>query len=195
MFKKIIIMALCMLPLAASAQSKFGYFNYDDMLKAMPEYTEAQNNLNMLKDNYESELKRSEDEFNKKYTEFLDGQKEFPKSILMKRQKELQNLMDQTLEFKKDVKEMLSKAEKNLMAPVKQKLDEAVAAVAQEKALDYVINTAGNNYFSKYICPEFFRSKTELNNNPYKGDTIMGSPFLFPCRLWHNHHSQKIPDR
>ena len=50
MFKKIIIMALCMLPLAASAQSKFGYFNYDDMLKAMPEYTEAQNNLNMLKD-------------------------------------------------------------------------------------------------------------------------------------------------
>ena len=146
MFKKIIIMALCMLPLAASAQSKFGYFNYDDMLKAMPEYTEAQNNLNMLKDNYESELKRSEDEFDKKYTEFLDGQKEFPKSILMKRQKELQNLMDQTLEFKKDVKEMLSKAEKNLMAPVKQKLDEAVAAVAQEKALDYVINTAGNNY-------------------------------------------------
>ena len=130
MFKKIIIMALCMLPLAASAQSKFGYFNYDDMLKAMPEYTEAQNNLNMLKDNYESELKRSEDEFDKKYTEFLDGQKEFPKSILMKRQKELQNLMDQTLEFKKDVKEMLSKAEKNLMAPVKQKLDEAVAAVA-----------------------------------------------------------------
>lgn len=152
MFKKIIIMALCMLPLAASAQSKFGYFNYDDMLKAMPEYTEAQNNLNMLKDNYESELKRSEDEFDKKYTEFLDGQKEFPKSILMKRQKELQNLMDQTLEFKKDVKEMLSKAEKNLMAPVKQKLDEAVAAVAQEKALDYVINTAGNNY--PYVNPD-----------------------------------------
>ena len=79
------------------------------------------------------------------------GQKEFPKSILMKRQKELQNLMDQTLEFKKDVKEMLSKAEKNLMAPVKQKLDEAVAAVAQEKALDYVINTAGNNY--PYVNP------------------------------------------
>ena len=146
MFKKIIIMALCMLPLAASAQSKFGYFNYDDMLKAMPEYTEAQN-----ENNYESELKRSEDEFDKKYTEFLDGQKEFPKSILMKRQKELQNLMDQTLEFKKDVKEMLSKAEKNLMAPVKQKLDEAVAAVAQEKALDYVINTAGNNY--PYVNP------------------------------------------
>lgn len=159
MFKKIIIMALCMLPLAASAQSKFGYFNYDDMLKAMPEYTEAQNNLNMLKDNYESELKRSEDEFDKKYTEFLDGQKEFPKSILMKRQKELQNLMDQTLEFKKDVKEMLSKAEKNLMAPVKQKLDEAVAAVAQEKALDYVINTAGNNY--PYVNPNIGVDLTE----------------------------------
>lgn len=156
MFKKLIVLVLCMLPLAASAQSKFGYVNYDEVMKAMPEYTEAQNNLNMLKDNYQSELKRSEDEFDKKYTEFLDGQKDFPKSILMKRQKELQNLMDQTIEFKKNVKDLLSEAEKNLMAPVKKKLDESIAAIAQEKGLDFILNTEGN------ACP-YINASTGVN--------------------------------
>lgn len=88
------------LPLNASAQGKFGYLSYDAVLKAMPEYAIAEQNLANLTAQYESEVKRAEDEFNTKYEQFLDGQHEFPQTILQKRQRELQDLMEKNIAFK-----------------------------------------------------------------------------------------------
>ena len=84
-----IILFMCVF-LGVSAQEnatlKFGFLSYEAALQSMPDYTLAQKNLADLKAQYQTEAKRVEDEFNRKYEEFLEGQRDFPKTILQKRQ-------------------------------------------------------------------------------------------------------------
>lgn len=124
----------------------FGYLSYDAVLKAMPSYAEAQKSYGDLKASYAKELERSETEFNKQFAEYVDGQKSFPENILLKRQKELQQLMEQSLKFKQEAQQLLEKAEAELMQPVHQRLKEALYKVGMQKGYDYIINTDNNSY-------------------------------------------------
>ena len=59
------------------AQSlRYGYFSLDSVFTAMPEYAVAQKNLADLRAKYDEEMKRAEDEFNAKYEEFLETQRD-----------------------------------------------------------------------------------------------------------------------
>lgn len=130
----------------------FGYLSYSEVLKAMPEYTEALKSIEELKKSYDNEMDRAEAEFSKKFTEYLDGQKSFPENIMLKRQKELQILMDQSVTFKKEAKELLTKAEDEIMTPVNAKLAEAIRAVGKNHNYAYILNTDANAY--PYISGE-----------------------------------------
>lgn len=103
MLRRLLLVALCVLPLSVFAQAKFGYLNYSDVLKAMPQYAEAEENLAVLQSKYDAEIQRSEEEFTRKYAEFLQEQKDFPQNIMVKRHKELQELMEKSLAFKDEI--------------------------------------------------------------------------------------------
>jgi outer membrane protein len=129
-----------------SEQKKFGYLSYEEAMKSMPEYKEAQKDLQQIKFRYEEETKRAENEFNKKYEEFLGGEKDFPPLILTKRQKELQELMQKSVDFKDDARRQLSRAEEDLFTPVKNKLNATLQAIGKEKGYSYILNTDCNAY-------------------------------------------------
>lgn len=150
MKKTILFLLLTVVSLAVSAQDaqpkdsvafKFGYLSYDSVMVAMPEYAELKTNMAQLREQYEAEQKRVENDFNKKYEEFLDGQANFPKTILQKRQSELQEMLDRNIEFKKQSQKMLSEAEANMMEVIKTTINTAVSVVAQERGLAFVLNT------------------------------------------------------
>ena len=101
------------------ATFRFGYLSYQAALQSMPDYAIVQQKLDELRQQFQNETLRVEDEFNRKYEEFLEGQREFPQSILQKRQMELQELMDKNLAFKENSRKELEKAEQDLMAPLK----------------------------------------------------------------------------
>lgn len=114
--KKLILFFLLLATMPALAQSelKFGYLSYNAVMQAMPEYAAMQNSMAELRQKYEAEQKRVEDDFNKKYEEFLDGQKSYPKTILQKRQSELQEMLDKNIAFKKESQRLLKQAERML---------------------------------------------------------------------------------
>ena len=124
----------------------FGYLSYDRVMHSMPEYTQALKSLEELKQSYDSEMQRAEADFTKKFGEYLEGQKTFPENIMLKRQKELQMLMEQSLKFKAEAEAALSKAEQELMAPVHEALQAAISVVGKERGYAYVINTDANTY-------------------------------------------------
>jgi outer membrane protein len=132
-----------MMGLTASAQ-KMGYLSYEGILKAMPEYAQVQTDMAQLRSQYEAEQKRVENDFNTKYEEFLDGQAAFPKTILQKRQSELQELMDRNIAFKKESLRLLAEAEQSQMAPLRQRLDEAIKEVGTENGYFLIVNTDAN---------------------------------------------------
>lgn len=122
----------------------FGYLSYSEVMKAMPEYQQALQSLAELKESYDEEMTRAEQDFSKKFAEYVDGQKSFPENIMLKRQKELQQLMEQSLQFKNEAQELLTKAEAELMEPIHAKLKEAIVAVGKSHNYIYVLNTDNN---------------------------------------------------
>lgn len=166
MLKKILLIALFVIPVSMFAQTtmlpiqqattvppKFGYLSYNEIFKAMPEYADAQESLNILKAKYDAEIKRADEEFNKKYAEFLQDQKDFPQNILVRRQKELQQLMEKSIEFKNEIKGLLSEAQKEMTKPVTDKLNGVLSTIGSQHGFEYILNTDSNAY--PYINPSY----------------------------------------
>jgi len=129
-----------------------GYLSYDSLLHAMPDYTVAMARQESLREAYEAELKRVTDEFNSKYEDFLEGQAEFPRTILLKRQTELQELMRQNQLFRQQGLDDLKTAEEEALRPLRQRLASVIAEVAASHRLAIVVNTDLNA--TLYIDPK-----------------------------------------
>jgi outer membrane protein len=159
--KRIVLLFLPLLfPLMVGAQVKFGYFSYEQILKWMPEYKIVVDNMNDLKSKYDAETKRVEEEFNRKYEEFLDGQRDFAPTILQKRQTELQELLNRNVAFKAESERLLAEAEKEAFAPLHQKLSKALQAIGAQNGYAFILNTDGNA--CPYIDPTMGEDVTNM---------------------------------
>ena len=141
MNKLVLCLSFLLLPFAVKAQAtqgKFGYLSYNAIFQAMPEYEVSRQKLAGLKSKYDKEAQRSEEEFQRKFAEFLQGQKEFPENILLKRQHELQDLLTKRIRFKEESQKLLVQADMLYL------LNEAIRAVGVERGYAYIINTDGN---------------------------------------------------
>ncbi len=141
MKKLAILFLLALLPFVAQAQIKFGYLSYSQALKLMPDYAIAQTNLEQLRAQYDAETKRASEEFVQKYETFLATQKNLAPVILDKRQSELQDLLYKNMQFKEEAQRLLAKAETDAYAPLKAKLNAALAKIGAEKGLSFILNT------------------------------------------------------
>ena len=141
--KKLILFLLLLATMPAMAQGelKFGFLSYNIVMQAMPEYAAMQNSMAELREKYEAEQKRVENDFNKKYEEFLDGQKSFPKTILQKRQSELQEMLDKNVAFKKESQRLLKQAEEDAMTPIQARLATALDTIGKERGFAFIVNT------------------------------------------------------
>ena len=140
----IILTSMCVflsLQAQENATFRFGFLSYEAALKSMPDYAVVQQKLADLRQQYQDETLRAEDEFNRKYEEFLEGQREFPKTILQKRQTELQELLDKNIQFKENSRKELEKAEQDLMAPLKIRLIETLGNIGRQNGYAFIIDT------------------------------------------------------
>lgn len=168
--KPILLILVAFMSLSANAQTsmppaddshrqaaalRFGYLSYKAALEAMPDHAEARRQLDELRSRYDAEAKRAEEEFNKKYEEFLEGQKDFPPTILQKRQSELQELMSRNIAFKDESRRLLREAEKDVYAPFHDRLAAILREIGEERGYAFIINTDDN------ACPFISTSSGE----------------------------------
>lgn len=149
MKKTILAILFCLLSVgAAEAQSKvkYGYLSYDSLFKAMPEYAEAQSQMDELRLKYEAEVSYNEQGFKRLFAEFLQGQKDFPQGILLKRQRDLQDAMEKSLAFRHEADSLLAEAEKEMFLPVRERLNQVIRAVGLEHGYEYILNTDANAF-------------------------------------------------
>lgn len=169
--KRLLLSIFTMIALTVSAQEvvsgfRFGYLSYAAALQAMPEYSIVQKKMADLRQQFQAETLRVEDEFNRKYEEFLEGQREFPKTILQKRQTELQELMERNIKFKENSQEELSNTEKNLMAPLKIRLIETIGKIGRDRGYAFIVDT--DNQALPFINPAMGDDVTQLVQNALK---------------------------
>ena len=141
-----------MLPMAVAAQTNtFGYFRYKKVVEQLPEYSQVCNDYEALKKQCDAEIARNEEQLTRSYVAYLDGQNEFPEPILRKRQKELQELVDKSILFRKELQAWLTAAHDSLYAPLRAKVDDAVSRVCLHNNLAYIIDLDEAGY--KFINP------------------------------------------
>jgi len=159
MKKLFVLLFMFVMPYVANAQFRFGYFSYESMLKSMPEYPVAQKNISDLRAKYDAEMKQSAEEFNARYEDFLEKQRDFVPSILRKRQSELQDMMDRNVAFKKAAERLIDEARKEAMAPIRSRLEEAVKSIGRSRGYAFVLNTDSDA--CPYIDPALGEDITE----------------------------------
>lgn len=122
----------------------FGYFSYDQALKSMPGYAKVEEDIAALRKQYDVEAKHVENEFNRKYEDFLEGQRDLAPSIRKKRQNELQDLLDRNVAFREETLRLLDQARAEALAPLKEKITEALKQLAILRGYAFILNTDGN---------------------------------------------------
>ena len=145
MLKKIALVMLLALPMGVFAQNlKFGHINAQEIITVMPEFTKAQNDIQTLEKRLTAELQRTQEEFNKKYQEFQQAiaKDSLPPNIAERRQKELQDMMQRQEQFQQDAQQQMAKAQNDAMAPIYQKLDNAIKAVGAAEGVIYIFDLA-----------------------------------------------------
>lgn len=138
-------------PAQAAAPLRFGVLSYQSALEAMPEYAAVQKDMAQLREKYEAEAKRAETEFNNKYEDFLDGQRDFPQTILLKRQSELQELMAKNVQFREESRKLLEAARTDALAPLHKKLATMLRVIGEKEGYAFILNTDGDA--CPYIAP------------------------------------------
>lgn len=143
MLKKILLFAVMfVLPLGAMAQAKFAHMNSQEVITVMPEFTKAQSDLEAMAKKYQDEMQRTEEEFNKKYQEFIAQADSLPKNIADRRQKELQDMAQRQQQFQQEAQQAMQQAQSEAMAPIYQKLEAAIQAVGAAEGVVYIFDIA-----------------------------------------------------
>lgn len=146
-----LFLLLFILPAIAVAQPRFGYYSSSSVLKSLPQYKQAMEEYEALRLRCDEEVARNEQELTRLYVAFLDGHRDFPEPILRKRQNELQNHVDNSVNFRRQLKKWMVEAKDSLLAPSYQALDAAIEKVCIACDFDYVVDADVKAY--GYINP------------------------------------------
>lgn len=156
MFKKIILLAaICVMPLVALAQApKFGNVNMAEVFNVMPERLQIQQELEKLQSNYETELTKMGDEYQKKVADFIAVQDSLDKGIAEARAQEIDQLQQRIQTFREMAAKDLQTQQQNKMAPVIDKINKAIQAVGEKNGFTYIFDLSNGNilYFSPSQC-------------------------------------------
>lgn len=142
----------------AGAMERIGYFSYSAALDSMPQIAAVKEQVRLLREQYDKEMKRSSEEFNLRYEEFLEQQGTLTPLIMKKRQAELQDFLQRNIAFKEEAKRLLQEAEADLMRPVRERLQAAIKAVGEREALFLIVNT--DSEAAPFLNPLFSRDIT-----------------------------------
>ena len=139
--KKLIIFLLMILPLGVFAQeANVAIVNSQEIMMAMPEITAMQETMKQMNDKYAGEMKTMEDEFQKKYTDYIAQQDSMTENIKLRRTQELEDIRQRVENFTQVAQQDMSKKQQELLAPIQDKLRNAIKAVGDEKGYAYIID-------------------------------------------------------
>ena len=108
----------------------------------MPEYKKVNTDIEAYQKTYVDQLKTMQTELESKFKTYQAGAKTMSDAIKDVKEKELQDLQSRIGSFEQTAKEKIDDKLQELLAPVNEKAQKAIEAVAKEKAYTYIIDTS-----------------------------------------------------
>lgn len=125
-----------------SVALQIAFINSNELLEAMPEKVKATNEINDLNNKYKEELKVMQNDYNKKYTDFISYQNSMAENIRLRRMQELYELEQHIEKFMKVAQDDVKLRESELIIPLRVKLKEAIYEVGVEKGFTCIYDLA-----------------------------------------------------
>lgn len=129
-------------PYTQQIASKFGYTNSNELLELIPEKVNASKAIKELNQKYKDELLLMQNDYKKKYTDFITDQGSMAESIKLRRMQELHELEQNINNFMKIAQEDIDSQEEQLIKPLKRKVFDAIQTVSNELDLICVYDLA-----------------------------------------------------
>ena len=130
-----------MFPLGLFAQeSKIAIVNTQEIMMAMPEVADMQKQISALDAEYQKEMKAMSDEYNKKYSDFIAQQDSLTENIRLRRMQELEDIQQRTQNLIQVAQQDIQKKQTDLLAPIQEKLRNAIQAVGKENGYLYILD-------------------------------------------------------
>ena len=116
----------------AQSADKIAYVNSNELLDVMQEKEQASKQVNELNNNYKKELEFMQNDYNKKYSDFMTYQNSMAENIRLRRMQELYELESHINDFMKVAQQDVLSKEKELLEPLRVKIKEAIYQVGVE---------------------------------------------------------------
>ncbi|NDV78999.1 OmpH family outer membrane protein [Dysgonomonas sp. 511] len=158
MMKKTIIL-LILISVISVASNLYGqslqqiaYVNSNELLEAIPEKVTASNVISDLNKKYKEELQVIQNDYNKKYSDFISYQTTMADNIRLRRMQELYELERHINDFMKVAQEDIENQERILIAPLRQRVKEAIHMVGIEQGYVCIYDLA--NPALAFVTPD-----------------------------------------
>ncbi len=142
MIKKIFLAVAVAFTMGLAAQAqKFAIVSADEIMASMPEMAEVQKKVEEATKQYESEYTKLKEEFDKKFAEYQELEKDAttPQGIKERRLQELQELDRKSQQFLQTAQQDLQRQQLQQLQPLQQKVMDAIKKVGANNNFVMVI--------------------------------------------------------
>ncbi|RYD58986.1 MAG: OmpH family outer membrane protein [Sphingobacteriales bacterium] len=126
----------------AQTTTKFGYIDSRELLRAMPEITKADADLQTYAKAFQDQLQTMSKEYEKKVQDYQAQEKTMSEAVKEVKQKEIVDLQNRIESTNQSATEKVEKKREELYKPILEKADKAIKDVAKEKGFDYVFDAS-----------------------------------------------------
>ncbi len=142
--KRILMIAVALLPLMLMAQARIGIVNSQQLFDLMPEKAAAEAQLKTMSDRYHAEYELIKSEFDKKFADYqtVAADASTPETIKERRVQELQESDKKMREFERRAANDIAARREALTKPITDKIQAAIRQAGVQGNFDIVLDTA-----------------------------------------------------
>lgn len=166
MMKKNILIAILIFSLsfaesvvAQQTVQQIAFVNTNELLDAVPEKAAAVESINELNRKYKEELQVMQNDYNKKYTDFISYQTSMAEGVRNRRMQELYELEKAINKFMKVAQDDIEDQEQRLIEPLRKRVRDAIYQVGVEQGFACIYDFA--NPAVAFVTP------TAIDANPF----------------------------
>ena len=145
--KKLVVLVACTLLTSsivfAQTSPKFGWLTSAELLQAMPEKAKADSDIAKYAKSFQDQIDIMMKEYQTKGQQYQTSEKTMTDAMKEVRMKEIQDLQNRIESTQQSAQDKLQQKKQDVYAPILDKADKAIQAVAKEKNYDYVFDKSG----------------------------------------------------
>ena len=142
-FLKLSVLLLAIFTTQLNAQSvKFGHINSTQLLQSMPDTKNADSVVQKFGSSLDTQLKTMTAEYQGKVADYKAKEQSMADPIKDAKLKEISDLEQRIQDFQESAQASIQKKKEETYSPIIKKAEDAIHAIAKEKAYSYIFDTS-----------------------------------------------------